>query len=220
MPASEEPARANHAADYLAAMTTGQMEAMPNLAPHEPRISDYLSPNALGGPVKLELPGAPMLVLDPASQTYAGSATLKPLLPYVQEVIRENQLFALHPAEFERIKAASGGAQPYVRLLWLCGLSVGNGHLLPGYNPAKKFVLTKWPQIEREYPKHFRIATVMMKGPALVREIAEQAGVPESEAIDFVNAGLVSGVVVVEGAASATGDIARAVALLAKPRPA
>jgi hypothetical protein len=107
-----------------------------------------------------------------------------------------------------------------MRLLWLCGLSVGGGNLLPGHNPAKKFVLTKWPQIEREYPKHFRLATVMMKGPALTREIAEQAGVSEAEAIDFVNAGLVTGAVVVEGTTSAAGDIARAVALLAKPRPA
>jgi hypothetical protein len=220
MPASDEAARASHAAEYLAAVSTGQTPAMTNVVPHEPRISDYLSPNALGGPVKLELPGAPVLLLDPASQTYAGSATLKPLMPYVQEVIRESQLLAVHPAEFERIKTASGGPQPYMRLLWLCGLSVGGGNLLPGHNPAKKFVLTKWPQIEREYPKHFRLATVMMKGPALAREIAEQAGVSEAEAIDFVNAGLVTGAVVVEGTTSAAGDIARAVALLAKPRPA
>jgi hypothetical protein len=140
LPGNDEPERANHAADYLAAMTTGQMAAMPNLVPHEPRISDYLSPNALGGPVKIELPGAPVLLLDPASQTWSGSATLKALLPYVQAVIRENQLGAIHPAEFERIKAASGGAQPYMRLLWLCGLSVGNGNLLPGYGAGKKYL--------------------------------------------------------------------------------
>ena len=60
----------------------------------------------------------------------------------------------------------------------------------------------------------------MMKGPATVREIAEAAGVGENEAIDFVNAGLVSGAVVAEGTSSATGDVPKAVALLAKPRPA
>jgi hypothetical protein len=37
---------------------------------------------------------------------------------------------------------------------------------------------------------------------------------------DFVNAGLVSGAVVVEGTSTAAGDVPRAVALLAKPRPA
>jgi hypothetical protein len=219
MPPVEEPARVGHAAEYMAAMTTGQMAAL-NAVPHEPRISDYLPANMLGGPVKLHSPGAPVLALDPVTQTYAGSATLKPLLPYVEAIIRENQLEAITAGEFETIKGSAAGAQPYMRLLWLCGLTVGKGNLLPGYALNRKFVLTKWPQIEREYPKHFRLATVMMKGPALVKEIAEQAGVGEAEVIDFVNAGLVTGAVVVEGSASAAGDVPRAVALLAKPRPA
>jgi hypothetical protein len=219
LPPSDEPARVGHADEYLAAMTTGQMAAM-NLVPHEPRISDYMAPKVLGGPVKLHSPGAPVLALDPETQTYAGSATLKPLLPYVEAIIRENQIEAITLGEFESIKGSVTGAQPYMRLLWLCGLTVGTGILLPGYAANRKFVLTKWPQIEREFPKHFRIATVMMKGPALVREIAEQAGVPETEAVDFINAGLVTGSVVVEGSATATGDVPKAVALLAKPRPA
>jgi hypothetical protein len=206
--------------EYLAAMTTGQMAAMAPVVPHEPRISDYLTGATVRSPVKLQLAGAPVLALDPVSGTYGGSATLKPLLPYVEAVIREGQLEAIDEAEFQRIAKASGGAQPYMRLLWLCGLSVGNGQLLPGHPAGKKYLLTKWPQIEREYPKHFRLATVMMKGPATVREIAEQAGVGESEAIDFVNAGLVTGAVVLEGTSTATGDVPKAVALLAKPRPA
>ena len=107
-----------------------------------------------------------------------------------------------------------------MRLLWLCGLVVGKGSLLPGYAANKKFVLTKWPQIEREFPKHFRIATVMMKGPAFVKDIAEQSGAGEHEVVDFVNAGIVTGHVVVEGTTTATGDVPKAVALLAKPRPA
>ena len=78
---------------------------------------------------------------------------------------------------------------------------VGNGQLLPGYSPAKKFMLTKWPQIEREFPKHFRLATVMMKGPALVKDIAELSGVSAAEVIDFINAGLLTGAVVAEGGA-------------------
>jgi hypothetical protein len=206
--------------EYLAAMTTGQMAAMAPVVPHEPRISDYLTGNAVRVPVKLQLPGAPVLALDPVSGTYGGSATLKPLLPYVEAVIHEGQFEAIENIEFERIAKASGGAQPYMRLLWLCGLSVGHGQLLPGYAANKKYLLTKWPQIEREYPKHFRLATVMMKGPATVREIAEQAGVGENEATDFVNAGLVTGAVVLEGTSTATGDVPKAVALLAKPRPA
>ena len=83
---------------------------------------------------------------------------------------------AIDNAEFERIARASGGAQPYMRLLWLCGLTVGKGNLLPGYALNRKYTLTKWPQIEREYPKHFRIATAMMKGPATLDEVAAASG--------------------------------------------
>ena len=217
-PASQPTAtKASPSADYIATVTTGQMAAMQATVAHEPRVSDYLPPGVLGGPATLQLPGAPLLAFDPASQTYAGSATLKPLLPYVEAVIRESEFTAIDQSEFERIKASSGGAQPYIRLLWLCGLSVGKGELLPGFSPARKFLLTKWPQIEREYPRHFRLATVMMKGPALVKEIAELSGVAESEVVDFVNAGLLTGSVVVEGSTAAAGDVARASALLARP---
>jgi hypothetical protein len=213
---------ASHAADeYIAAYTTGQMAAMPaNLQPHVPGLSDFLAAGALPGPAKLQRPGAPALAFDPASKTWTGSATLKPLLPLLDGPVAADELSPIEPAEFERLKAAGGGAQPYLRLLWISGLAAGHGHLLPGYTPAKKFVLTKWPQIEREYPKHFRIATVMMKGPALLREIAEQAGVPEGDVADFDNAGIVSGVIVPEGTPAAPGDVDRADALLARPRPA
>lgn len=211
--------RSDPSADYIAAVTTGQMAAMAPTVPHEPRISDYLPAGRLGGPARLkQMEGAPLIAFDPSSQTYAGSATLKPLLPYVNAVIDESELIAIDATEFESIKAGTGGAQPYMRLLWLCGLTVGNGHLLPGFSPSKKFQLTKWPQIEREYPKHFRLATVMMKGPALVREIAELSGVPELEVIDFVNAGLLTGAVVIDGTSTSVGDVSKASALLAKPR--
>jgi hypothetical protein len=202
----------------MVAVTTGRITAMPAGLAHQPHVSDYLSSQALGGPAKLQLPGAPVLAFDPASRTYTGSAALKPLLPYVQAVVNESAVEAIDMAEFDRIKASSGGAQPYMRLLWLCGHSIANGELLPGYSSTRKFVLSKWPQIEREFPKHFRIATVMMKGPALVKDIAEISGVSAAEVVAFINAGLLTGSVVVEGAAPATADVARAVALLARPR--
>ncbi len=222
-PAPAPQATVEHAgpsAEYLVAVTTGKISAMPQGLAHQPRISDFLSSRALGGPAKVQLPGAPVLAFDPGTQTYAGSTALKPLLPYVQAVINESDVEAIDQAEFERIKASSGGAQPYMRLLWLCGLSIPDAALLPGYSPARKFTLTKWPQIEREFPKHFRLATVMMKGPALIRDLAELSGVAPAEVVAFINAGLLTGSVVVEGEPSAAGDVARAVTLLARPRAA
>ena len=69
----------------------------------------------------------------------------------------------------------------------------GNGTLLPGLDPQDRFQLLKWPQTEREYPRHFRIATQMMKGPATVADIAQGSGVPEADVTDFVNANLATG---------------------------
>lgn len=212
---------ASPSADYVAAVTTGQMAAIPaNLVAHQSGLSDFLAPGALAGPSKLQLPGAPVLAFDPDSQTYCGSATLKPLLPCVEARVGATDFTTIDAAEFERIRAASGGAQPYLRLLWFCGLALGHGQLFSGFTPARRFVLTKWPQIEREFPKHFRLATVMMKGPALVREIAELAGVAEADVTDFINAGLLTGSIVVEGEAGTGGDPARACAILARPRAA
>ncbi len=206
-------------ADYMAAVTTGRMAAIPaNLVPHQPSISDFMAPGVLKGPVRIALPGAPALLLDPASQGYAGSPALKPLIPYVQAVLEPGAAESIAAADFAQ--ASSGGTQPWMRLLWLCGLVLGEGNLLPGFTAAKKFHLTKWPQIEREFPKHFRIATVMMKGPALVKDIAEACGATAAEVSDFINAGLVSGAVVAEGAGPVGGDPARASALLARPRGA
>jgi hypothetical protein len=217
--ASQEPPASRAADAYIAAYTTGQMAAMPaEVVPHQPRLSDFLGRGALPGPSRLSREGSPTLVFDPASQTWAGSATLKPLLPLLGQTLSASDFAPIDAAEFERAKAAAGGAHPYSRLLWLSGLAAGEGRLLPGHAAAKQFVLTKWPQIEREYPKHFRLATAMMKGPALVREIAELAGVPEADVVDFVNAGLASGVIVVEGAPAAPADVQRGVDLLARPR--
>jgi hypothetical protein len=64
---------------------------------------------------------------------------------------------------------------------------------MPGFPEDAQYRLTKWPQTEREFPRHFRIATAMMKGPATLGEIAEASGVPVSDVADFVNANLATG---------------------------
>jgi hypothetical protein len=102
------------------------------------------------------------------------------------------------PHELERLKAELGGAQPFARLQWLAALVAGDGRIAPGYDPNQKFKLLKWPQIEREFPKHFRIATAMMKGPQLLTEIAEASSVTLGEVTDFVNANLATGMAEME----------------------
>lgn len=189
------------------------LPAEPAKPPRDPRLSDYLAPGALTWPVMLQLAGAPMLVLDPNSQTYVGSATLKPLLPYVQAIIRPEDLVPVDVAELVQLRAGHGGPQPFQRLAWLLGYAGGNGALLPGFDINAKYQMSKWPQTEREFPKHFRIATVMMKGPATLIEIADQSGATLAEVTDFVNANLVTGMAIPEGG-TPVADLARASSLL------
>ena len=65
----------------------------------------------------------------------------------------------------------------------------------PSPVPARttRFQLVRWPRVGREFPKHFRIATVMLKNPATVAEIAFASGASEADVADFVNAALAAG---------------------------
>jgi hypothetical protein len=156
-------------------------------------LGDYLQPGALPGPVKLKLGDAGPLVLDPQNRTYLGPGALKGFVPYAKAVIRREEWVAVTPAEVERLKGELGGAQPYIRLQWLAALHAGEGQITRGFDQNQKFKLLKWPQIEREFPKHFRIATAMMKGPQLLTEIADGSGATLTEVTDFVNASLATG---------------------------
>lgn len=167
--------------------------AEPSAAPSRaPRLGDHLEPGALDGPVRIVRAGAEPLVLDSATRVYFGPTALKALLPYCHGDMPDEELQPLDAAQFAELVKV-GGAQPMARLRWLFALVSGEGRLLPGYGMDERYSLGKWPQIEREFPKHFRIATAMMKGPATVDEIAVLSNSPLNEVIDFVNASLVSG---------------------------
>jgi hypothetical protein len=193
MPANPRSTGQMPAFNADAVRTTGQMPAMPALPPRDPMIGDLLKPGVFAGPVKLQLPGAPLLVLDPATQTYLGGGGLKVLSPYGETSVRAEDFTAIDAAELATLTAQLGGTQPWSRLAWLGALVGGKGVIAPGIDPNSKFKLVKWPQTEREFAKHFRIATVMMKGPARLTEIAEQSGVTLAEVTDFVNANLATG---------------------------
>jgi hypothetical protein len=194
MPAEPDPARTTGSRPAMPpldpARTTGQRPAMP---PREPGLADYLRPGALTGPVKVQLPGAPLLVLDPATRTYLGGTSLKAFQPYGESPLRPDDLQPIDAGELAQLGGKLGAPQPWSRLAWLCALVGHHGAIAPGVDPNALFKLNKWPQTEREYPKHFRIATVMMKGPSKLTDIAEQAGVPLPDVTDFVNANLATG---------------------------
>ena len=163
--------------------------------PAQPRgLADWLPPGLLTGRVRYGRNAGPTLLIDPASRQYHGPAALKSLAGYFEGSVVAGDFAAVDPAAWARESAALGSAQPLLRLQWYGALLAGKGKfLLPGYDPTGRFKLTKWPQTEREFPKHFRIATAMMKGPATLDEVAVASGVAREEVIDFVNANLATG---------------------------
>lgn len=163
--------------------------ATPTAEPAPPAtrtLQQWLAPGALHQRVRLQRPDAPTLLIDPQAGSWHGPATLKPLAPCFADELLESDFATPDAAVWEAEAAAQGPAQPLSRLQWL-------GGLVSGAAVEGRYLLKKWPQTEREYPKHFRIATVMMKGPADVAEIAEASGVSPAEVADFINANLATG---------------------------
>lgn len=162
-------------------------------ADRDPVFADWLAPGALSQRVRYRRDNGPALLIDPVTRHYHGPATLKPLASCFEGVVRREDFDAVDDADWTRESTAAGATQPLLRLQWLGGLVAGKGALLPGFDPDGHYRLNKWPQTEREYPKHFRIATAMMKGPAPLADIATASGVPVADVADFVNANLATG---------------------------
>jgi hypothetical protein len=171
----------------------GQATVAPPAPPRERTLGDWVAPGALSARVRYASAGGPALFIDPVAREYYGPAALKPLADYFKRPVAAADFSEVEPGAWESGIAPLGAAQPLARLQWYGGLVAGGGALLPGFDPDGHYRLSKWPQTEREYPKHFRIATAMMKGPATLDEIASASGVPLPEVVDFVNASLATG---------------------------
>lgn len=165
----------------------------PQPAPSRDRtLIDWLAPGQLNGRVRLQRGGISVL-LDLDQHQYFGPATLKPLVSHVESVLQASDFSSVDAATWNSETTMLGQGQPLARLLWFCALQAGKGKLMPGFDPHASYRLLKWPQTEREFPKHFRIATAMMKGPATPDEVAAASGVSVAEVADFINANLATG---------------------------
>jgi len=174
----------------------------PPEVPRERRLSDWLAEGAMRAPVRLQSGDAPELIVDPHSRSYYAEGNLRSLAPYCARVIAPAEWREVAPADVAQLQDA-GKLQPVARLLWLAHAIGSNGQLAPGLDINAKFKLARWPQIEREFPKHFRIATVMLKQPATLAEIAEQSGATLTDVIDFTNAYNATGYIETDAVAKA-----------------
>ncbi|GHA76130.1 hypothetical protein [Cognatilysobacter bugurensis] len=174
------------------------LPAAPTIQPHVPTetgprsLADWLRSGRLHGRVRFARGGVSVLI-NPDQQQYFGATSLKALAPLFEGPVDLDDFKPVDSGEWSTQSAALGAAQPLSRLAWYSALVSGKGKLLAGYDPAGRYQLLKWPQTEREFPKHFRIATVMMKGPTTLPELAEASGTPLEDVTDFVNANLATG---------------------------
>jgi hypothetical protein len=160
----------------------------PHAPPRDTTLIDFLAGSQLSGPARLSTEGAPDLILDPKTQVYHAAGTgLRALAPHCTRKLKPEDFHPITGADLDRARA-SAPAQPYSRLLWFCIVNASGGQLLPELDNNARYKLNRWPQIEREFAKHFRIATVMMKQLSTLAEIAEGSGASLVDVTDFVNA--------------------------------
>lgn len=206
----EEPARIATPAAAAVASPPVQRETpapAPVAAPASPATAEDSAPTTAAshylidvlladgpppGAQKFELAGHGTLAFDRSRKVFAGGSGIREYLPYTQVALENGAIRTIGEVEFDALCQSTGGTQPLARLLWLAALG-GNAGKTPVGGPNARFRLRKWPQIEREFPKHFRIATAMMKGFHSPTEFAEQSGASVPEVNDFIVASLTSG---------------------------
>lgn len=181
-------------------------------------FAHWLRPSALTGHARYQSGKGPELLIDFSQRLYYGPATLKPLAEYFIANVGLRDFEQLDDRAWQAAITKLGAPLPLARLQWLGGLLAGEGRLLPGYNPEGRFVLGKWPETEREYPRHFRIATAMMKGPSTIAEIAAASNVPAADVVDFINANLATGFAEQTGDAAAPADTGKSGSLFDRLR--
>lgn len=174
-----------------AAPSAAKPVAPPPHAAPEPRalwLDDLLDTKPpLAGCLRLSADGLPTLLLDPRERIWRAESNLKALSGWCMRSLLPADVQALDERQFA---AATEGLppQPYARLQWLAHLVRGAGRLESDLDANARYKLSRWPQSEREFPKHFRIATMMLKQAATIEEIASQSGATAADVADFINA--------------------------------
>lgn len=148
-------------------------------------LPTFSSPRKLNGADGAEL------VVDPAHDAYYFESTsLKPLAALLQQPAS-----AWIPVSTEIAEAARAAeeAQPLERLRWYAGLIATPGILGRNLDRGDRYKLSHWPETEREFPRHFRIARAMLEDAATIEQIAAAAGAEYDDVVDYVNASFASG---------------------------
>jgi hypothetical protein len=152
------------------------------------------------GPLRVEL-GSIELLLDPDNDSYHAAAATKPL-----RALLELPFEAAQPLDAEAVEQMRGTpALPMIRLRWFAALCGMPGPSTAAVDPRAAYRLARWPQIEREFPQHFRIAKAMLKCAGTPQDIATAAGTAVEDVVAFIRAYGITGHVAVANPTSGPG---------------
>lgn len=145
-----------------------------------------ISLGTFSSPRRLTGADGAQLIVDPENNAYHFESTaLKPLAALLAQAATDWQ-----PVYSEAVKAARAThpAQSMERLRWFAGLVATPGILSRKLSSSGAYRLARWPETEREFPKHFRIAKAMAKNAMGIDEIVAESGMPHEEVVDYINA--------------------------------
>jgi hypothetical protein len=146
----------------------------------------YLEKGVLGGPARIALRGAPILLVDPEEQFFWAQGLLPALEPYAREPLRYGDWQRLNRAELEKARR-NAAARPFVRLIWMDSFIHSKGFLAKHFDPGGDYRLTSRIDLSLDYPRAYRVGTHMTKSRKL-HEIARVSSVGLAEVFDVVNA--------------------------------
>jgi len=168
----------------LASVTATAAAPLPSAAFIDEVVA-ALDPNE--GPMRLVCEGLPSIIIDPVRQRWHAGVGLKALAGWCKRPLGRDQMIRLDADEFASAVEILPG-QPYSRLTWFAHLMRSEGHLDAALPADARYRLNRWPLVEREFPKHFRIATAMMRGTGTIEEIAALSAAGMADVADFINA--------------------------------
>jgi len=149
-------------------------------------LGNYLDTALLGGPARIQLPGAPALVLDPKDRLFHAEGRLSALEPYARAPLRIGDWERLTNTEMIAIRQRIP-AKPYLRLAFLERFVHSNGYLASHLDPGGSYRLTRWLELAQDYPHAARVARHMMTAQRL-GDVAKASELPLAEVFDVINA--------------------------------
>jgi hypothetical protein len=150
-------------------------------------LRDYLAGNLLGGPARIALPDAPVLVLDPKEQMFHSLGRLAMLSLYCRLPIRLGDWEMLTSSAMQDVREHVH-AHPYLHLHWLDRYLNSGGRLAPHLDTGGSYRLTKRLMgLVPEFQAASRIGSAMLTAKRL-DEIARESEADLTEVFDVVNA--------------------------------